>query len=207
MRGVNRDSGKEKTVVEEHRSNFSKRKRGLSAVFSKRPKSSSWTHKFICLATTGQERVPAPVMKEDLLLARLGEKKIVIPDVDCTTLLFHDVLVEAFPKLKNAGGFELLHCIPNTRDLEGIPSPVCHSPRLLRSRMGTARIYIRPIQVDLDMEALDFEDNAKDVRLITTVYFNVCTLQSPILALSKLNSTSLSLVVQVCSILCMEVVN
>ena len=74
MRGVNGDSGKEKTVVEEHRSNFSKRKRGLSAVFSKRPKSSSWTHKFICLATTGQERVPAPVMKEDLLLAGLGEK-------------------------------------------------------------------------------------------------------------------------------------
>ena len=33
LRGVNGDSGKEKTVVEEHRSNFSKRKRGLSAVF------------------------------------------------------------------------------------------------------------------------------------------------------------------------------
>ena len=58
------------------------------------------------------------------------------------------------------------------------------------------------------MEALYFEDNAIDVRLITiVVYFNVCTLQSPILALSKLNPTSLSLVVQVCSILCMEVVN
>lgn len=67
----------------------------------------------------------------------------------------------AFPKLKDGGGFELLRCMPSTRDLEEIPSPACLSPRLLRSRIGTARIYIRPIQVDLDIEAVDFKDNTK----------------------------------------------
>lgn len=79
----------------------------------------------------------------------MGEK-IVIPDVDCTTEEFHETLYEYFPILKNGGGFELMKCILSTRDLELIPSPVSLSPRLLRSRTCTARIYIRPIQNDLD---------------------------------------------------------
>ncbi len=154
----------QKTFVEEHRSSFNKRKR-CSDIIAKRPKFCSWAHKFVCLASCCQEKVPSPIMKEDLLSAGLGEKKITIPDIDCTTSQFHEVLMDSFTKLRSAGGFELLRCIPNTRDLEGIPSPVCHSPRLLRSQMGAARIYVRPIQVDLDMNSLDFEDNTKDVKI------------------------------------------
>lgn len=130
-------------------------KRKNSAVphnFNKMSKHSSWTHKFVCLASTSQERVPSSANKEDLLLAGLGEKKVVIPDVDCTIQDFHDVLLEAFPKLKDAGGFELLRCMPNSRDLEEVPSPINLSPRLLRTHMSSARLYLRPIQVDLDLK-------------------------------------------------------
>ena len=43
------------------------------------------------------------------MLAGLGEK-IVVPDVDCTTEEFHEILMQSFPKLRNGGGFELLRC-------------------------------------------------------------------------------------------------
>lgn len=107
----------------------------------------------MCLAEKDCERVPTTVMRrEALALGGLGLKHITIPNVDCTTEEFHELLYQNFPKLRNAGGFELMRCIPCTRDLEVIPSPFCHSPRLLRSRLGSARIYIRPIQANIDIE-------------------------------------------------------
>ena len=72
--------------------------------------------------------------------------------------MFHNTLHDAFPKLQKYGGFELLRCIPQTRDLELIPSPICHLPKLLRNRLGTARAYIRPIQVDLDLDTAEEMD-------------------------------------------------
>ncbi len=72
--------------------------------------------------------------------------------MDCSTQEFHDSILEAFPKLKEAGGFEFLRCVANSRDLEEVPSPINLSPRLLRSHMNSGRIYIRPIQVDLDLK-------------------------------------------------------
>ena len=133
--------------MEEHSNNFSsKRKRTSLPLFTKKSKPSSWTQKFVCLASKDGVKVPTSMGgKEELLLAGLGEKKLVIPDVDCTTCEFHDVIITAFPKLKDAGGFELLRCLASTRDLEEIPSPICLSPRLLRNRIGSARVYIRPI--------------------------------------------------------------
>lgn len=138
-----------------------KRKGGFSkSSLPKKPKPSSWTHKFVCLANTDDDRVPTSLYaKESLTFAGLGEKKIVIPDVDCTTEEFHEVLISSFPQLRNAGGFELMRCLPSSRDLEIIPSPICHSPRLLRSRISTARVYIRPIQNNLEMEIFSLQDN------------------------------------------------
>ncbi len=116
----------------------------------------SWTHKFVCLASPDEERVPTTaIAKEMLSFAGLGEKKVFVQDVDCTTEEFHDILFTCFPQLKNSGGFELLRCLPSSRDLEVIPPPMCHSPRLIRIRMSTARIYIRPIQNDLVTDEID----------------------------------------------------
>lgn len=38
-----------------------------------------------------------------------------------------------FPKLQNAGGFEFLRCIPNSRTLELISATVARLPQLLKS--------------------------------------------------------------------------
>jgi len=42
-------------------------------------------------------------------------------------------------------------CIPNTRHLEPISSPISQQAKLLRSAVVNGRIYIRPIQKDLDL--------------------------------------------------------
>ena len=96
-------------------------------------------------------------------MAGLGEKKVVVTDIDCSTSEFHEHLFQAFPKLKDCGGFECLRCIPSTRDLEVIPSPACHTPKLLRNRIGSGRVYIRPIQMDLDIEPEDEFDVTNQV--------------------------------------------
>ncbi len=67
-------------------------------------------------------------MKDLLAFTALGEQKVFIPDVDCTTEEFYETLYESFPRLRKAGGFELLRCLPSTRDLEIIHSPVSQSP-------------------------------------------------------------------------------
>ncbi len=64
---------------------------------NKKSKYCSWTHKFVCLASTAQAKVPSFAKKEELLLAGLWEKKVVIPDVDCSTQEFHDSILETFP--------------------------------------------------------------------------------------------------------------
>ena len=156
-------------ISKEQRSNFKRKGGGLGSI-PKKPKPSSWTQKFVCLACTDDKRVPTKSAYRDILVsAGLGEKKVQVPDVDCTTEQFYDVLMEAFPKLKDSGGFELMRCIPSTRDLELIKSPACLSPRLLRSQIGTARIYIRPIQADLDIEA----DNEPAID-VSAIYIIMC---------------------------------
>ena len=99
------------------------------------------------------------------------KKKIHIPDVDCSVKEYHDILAEYYPKLKNCGGFELLRGIPNTRDLEIVPPPICHSPRLLRNHIGGGRIYIHPIQMDLDIEET-IEEIDSDVYMLAREIMN-----------------------------------
>ena len=89
--------------------------------------------------------------KNELVLAGLGERSVTISDVKCTPQEFQEALLTKFPKLRQGGGFELLKCAASTRQLELIPFKISNSPRLLKSWIGTARIYIRPIQLNLDL--------------------------------------------------------
>lgn len=67
----------------------------------------------------------------------------------------HYYIVEAFPKLKEAGGYELLRA-SNGRVLELIPVPPDgYSVSYLKDVMQQAKIYIRPIQKCLDVDKED----------------------------------------------------
>ena len=62
-------------------------------------------------------------------------------DIDCTPNQFKEELTKHFPKLKDCGGFEFLRCMPSL------------SPRLLKREVGNGRVYIRPIQKPIPLEA------------------------------------------------------
>ena len=60
--------------------------------------------------------------------------------------------MEAFPKLKDTGGYELLRA-SNGRVLEVVPvPPEGYSAAYLKDVMQQAKIYIRPIQKSLSID-------------------------------------------------------
>ena len=149
------------SIAAEHRHNFASRRRFTEQGKScKHPKLSSWTHKFICLAYTNQEKpCSSTAEKNELTLAGLGEKKITIPDIDCSSQEFQDSIIAAFPKLGAGGGYEFLKCTPSTRKLEVIPYAISSCARRLKAWIGTANIYLRPIQINLDLSTSNEFDN------------------------------------------------
>ena len=153
------------SIAVEQRRNFRGRQHGGAALrHAKRPKLSTWTHKYYCLAETDEERVPSTTLrKNELVLAGLGERSVTISDVNCTPQEFQEALLTEFPRLQQGGGFELLKCAPSTRQLELIPFRISNSPKLLKAWIGTARIYIRPIQVNLDLTPMEDSDMEEQV--------------------------------------------
>ena len=76
----------------------------------KRPnKGIVWRHKFFCLAYKDQTRSPTTEAdKEEFFRAGLGEKELTFNDVNMNQQDFHHLILEAFPRLKKAGGFRFL---------------------------------------------------------------------------------------------------
>lgn len=92
---------------------------------------------------------------------------ITVPDIDCGGEAFHGLLLDTFPKLRDAGGFELLRCKPNTRELEVIAPRISSNPRLLKRSVANSRIYIRPIQRDLSLAGVD--DTEEEVDMVISI--------------------------------------
>ena len=157
-----------KAAEQEQRANFApylsgskkKRKHGQSSLLAqKKTKRYSWSSKFVCLANKNGSKVPCTVDEKEILVnAGRGERTICIPDIECSSLEFKEILIAEFPKLEKAGGFELMCCVPNTRQLEPISATVCRQPKLLKSVVANGRIYIRPIQKDLDLSSVEDTD-------------------------------------------------
>ena len=68
----------------------------------------------------------------------------------------HEAVMDAFPSLKNASGYELLRLDENFRRvLEVIPSPPNgYNAEFLKESVHHAKIYIRPMQRNLPLEKL-----------------------------------------------------
>ena len=137
---------------------------------SKKVKTQTWTCKAVCPAGRNDDLVPvSPSLKLALLEADLGEKKIRVEDVTCSKEEFVACIVKHFPKLKECGGFEVLRCLPNSKSLEVVPSNVAFSPSLLKTVIGAGRIFLRPIQIDLDMSP---QHSVKQENVVSTM--SVC---------------------------------
>lgn len=144
------------SALRQARSGISKKrkvKEEVNFLFKKKAKKgTTWKHRFVCLAYRDQYRIPTTdTDKDDLLKAGLGEKVVEFEDLDMDANSYRELILEAYPKLRNAGGFMFLKCAINSRNLEPLSQVVMSSPRMLKERVGTARTYIRPLQRDLDL--------------------------------------------------------
>ncbi|CAC5389515.1 unnamed protein product [Mytilus coruscus] len=120
----------------------------------KKSKGKTWTGTFICLADKSQGRVPSVSEKEVLIRAQLGSKRIQF----CLEDKEEDVLAKlsenetGFHQLQDIGGFELLRCRQNCRQLEIVDCP--WTVRDLKATLGSqSKIYLRPIQVNLSTQS------------------------------------------------------
>ena len=69
----------------------------------------AWSTRFVCLAHNDSTQVSTSVSEKEVLVEvgqGLGEKKVDIPDIECTANEFHSLLIEVFPKLVDAGGLQ-----------------------------------------------------------------------------------------------------
>ena len=87
----------------------------------------------------------------ELKAAGLGEKQVSI-GMRASAAQLHTKLMMTFPKLADGGGYELLRCLHNSRSLVQLPAPAGgHTPETLKEDVGQARIYLRPLQIDLTL--------------------------------------------------------
>lgn len=136
--------------------------RQLSLFKKKAPPPASWSQRFVCLPSTQAEQVPCRQSDKVLLEeAGLGEKVLAV-DMNASPEEFHHMIINAFPKLEEGGGFELLRCKPKSKDLLLISSRVWGTPKLLKKRVGNGKIFIRPIQRDLSLDVID-DDEEEEV--------------------------------------------
>jgi len=66
---------------------------------------------------------------------------------------FKEVIYECYPKLRAGGGFQMLKCLPNTRQLELLPITLHANPSIMKETVGNSRTYLRPVQKHLDLTA------------------------------------------------------
>lgn len=146
MKGDSVKKGK-RPIKEEMSSLFNTKKSKVAI------KKAEWKHKFYCLAKKDQKRIPTKESeKGELYECCLGEKDVEFHSLTMNRDEFRETLIGAFPALQDAGGYQLLKCVPNSRTLEVLPSSCYVCPSNLKQRVGSARTYICPIQRDLSVE-------------------------------------------------------
>ena len=104
----------------------------------------AWKHKFYCLASAEATQVPLKEYYKDALFkAGLGEKEIEFNNLDASPEEFREVInLNAYPKLRDGGGYQFLKCPSNSRNLECLSSLTMSSPSKLKMRVGNSRTYI-----------------------------------------------------------------
>eukprot|EP00794_Sanderia_malayensis_P001757 gene1757-1958_t len=119
----------------------------------------TWTHDFFCLPSPTATIAPQRSTHTFLQEARLGRKKIVF-NKGGDAIHVQSKVEEAFPKLVNGGGFEILRSAGSS-SLSLIKAPRCggYIVFFLRnlSGLGQALAYFRPIQKGLEFEPMIIE--------------------------------------------------
>ena len=108
----------------------------------------------VFLRQVTRKYLPTTSAKINLSFAGLGEKKVVF-DKDGKASHVYEKLVAEYPLLAEGGGFEVLRTTENSsRMLTPLPVPPggYTVPYNLKSVLGQARGFIRPLQKDLRLQ-------------------------------------------------------
>lgn len=107
---------------------------------------------FFCLLDVNCSNPPSSMEAAELMRAGLGRKEIHITD-DGDSSDVHSAIVCAFPKLREAGGYDLLRINEKNRTvLQYIPPlPEGYTVSYLKEAVKQAKVYIRPLQKSLTL--------------------------------------------------------
>lgn len=84
----------------------------------------------------------------------LGEKRISLSAYGDAQDMYHELTFQ-FPKVCNAGGFELLRVPEGGKQLDVLASPANgYTVSYLIALVHHAKIFVRPLQKDLSLDAL-----------------------------------------------------
>jgi len=122
-------------------------------------KSPTCTLKFVCLASKDEVKPPISVKEKTTLCnCGLGDGSITF-DMNEGPDYCHSKILEKYPTLAMAGGYELLLHQRGAGDGAGFhPIKPPYTPLRLKDFSGQAKIYIRPLQKDLIIECEDQAD-------------------------------------------------
>lgn len=155
-----RSTFQEAAIATEHKELFgycgkSVKGKGKGVKGKKKSRAVPWTKQFYCLAYCDQDRVPTTDEElDELYHAGLGLKKITIPDIrSVTNNYFRKIIVDNFPPLAEAGGFDFLRCVPNSKRLELFSELAQSNPQILQERSNKGKVFVRPVQKDLLLSA------------------------------------------------------
>ena len=157
------------SASQEVRDLFHTNRRG-SKKGTKQAKKRTWTAHMVCLADRLAYKVPTAAEKQLLFKAGLGLKKIkfevdddeeaVRKRITSSETEYDSTEVVGFPQLRNCGGFELMRCAANCRELVVIDGS--WAVKELKANGGPqAKIYLRPIQKSLSTKPLSVEKTSQ----------------------------------------------
>ena len=144
--------------------------RSSSGATKRAGKDNPWTPTFVCFADSAASKTPSSAEKEILFTAGLGLKKIKLDTHDDEQAAVNKITSDekdatgntlGISQLKSCGGFEMMRCQPNCRDLSVINCSL--NAKDLRSNMGggQGKIYLRPIQKSLSTEPIVTESRSE----------------------------------------------
>lgn len=141
---------------------------------TKGKKPPSCTLKFVCLSSREAVNPPASVsQKTTLCNMRLGDGSITFNLNEGSDYCHHKIL-EKYPKLENAGGYELMLHQRGAGDGAGFhPINPPYTPPKLKDISGQAKIYIRPMQRDLCIDVSEDDSSPQEKKEVSdSKYFH-----------------------------------
>lgn len=131
--------------------------RNMITPYSKKTlQKNTFTKAFVCLSKVNQCCPPNAAERIRLSLAGLGEQKITFFKGGDSAHV-HEKVLETFPSLVNGGGYEILRTSDgNSKTLIDVPCPpVGYDVNFLKSALGQAKGFLRPLQQDLTLDATE----------------------------------------------------